>query len=616
MATVIDALIITLGFDTKGLKQGQAESNKAIDDTKKKTKELTDQEKKRDAEIKKRHEENKKRTKETSDGFKTLSRDALAFFGVITTSMGMAKFIGDITNTNSQLYRTSNNLGTTTESLSAWGGAIEQAGGNAQEATNTMQMLSRSMTEMLLMGETANLPYFQRMNIDLRAIAQSAEPLPNLLKAINKAAQTDVSKAGRATAFNILQMMGIDYGTADVLVGTTKDLDAMLKRQKEIGLVGQDNARRSRELAREWTELRQQGTALGRNIEAVTTPALTEMLKRLMDFGKENPNVVAGIAGIAAVMLSSFAPVRVLLLGITGLLALDDFATWGKKGESVIGSLIESLDKLYDSSKKAWYAAHGAFDDKSKKDVDKKTSGILTFLAQVAKATPIGRPVSQVYDLLTRSDPSTIKKTGLKSRMTDKAKKEKRLEEMTESDIISHMMSKGWSRENAISIAANLKAESSLNPNAQNKNSSAFGYAQWLNSRQNVFKRNFGKSLKSASPREQLDFIDWELKNTHKNVGDQLKGMGVGEGAALLSNKYEVPSTSQFGLDAAAMTRARMAEKMAGVQPSYNNNASTSTSTSSTTIGQVNVYTQATDAQGIANAFPRALANQSESGAF
>jgi hypothetical protein len=434
------------------------------------------------------------------------------------------------------------------------------------------------------MGETANLPYFQRMNIDLRAIAQSAEPLPNLLKAINKAAQTDVSKAGRATAFNILQMMGIDYGTADVLVGTTKDLDAMLKRQKEIGLVGQDNARRSRELAREWTELRQQGTALGRNIEAVTTPALTGLLKNMMDFADQNPNIIKGLGAIAGVFIAMLMPSKALyatLAAVSTILLADDWQTYLNGGDSAIGKLINKTKELH-----KWLSLGN---DTSREGVS-KTSGDVSSRQGVRKVT------AKDY--------------------ADKAKKEKRLEEMTESDIISHMMSKGWSRENAISIAANLKAESSLNPNAQNKNSSAFGYAQWLNSRQNVFKRNFGKSLKSASPREQLDFIDWELKNTHKNVGDQLKGMGVGEGAALLSNKYEVPSTSQFGLDAAAMTRARMAEKMAGVQPSYNNNASTSTSTNSTTIGQVNVYTQATDAQGIANAFPRALANQSESGAF
>lgn len=546
MATVIDALIITLGFDTKGLKQGQAEANKAIDDTKKKTKELTDQEKKRDTDIKKRHEENKKRTKETSDGFKTLSKDALAFFGVITTSMGMAKFIGDITNANSQLYRTSNNLGTSTESLSAWGGAIEQAGGDAQEATNTMSMLSRSLTEMLLFGETANLPYFRRMNIDIQSIAQSAEPLPNLLKAINNAAQTDVSKAGRANAFNILQMMGIDYGTADILVGTTKDLDAMLKRQKEIGLVGQDNARRSRELAREWTELRQQGTALGRNIEAVTTPALTEMLKRIMDFGKENPNVVAGIAGIAAVMLSSFAPVRVLLLGITGLLALDDFATWGKKGESVIGSLIESLDKLYESGKRAWYAANGSFDDESKKKTDKKVGDVLGFLVGVAKVSPIGRPVSQAYDLLTRSDPSTIKKTGLKSRMTDK-------------ELFSFFVSKGYQPDEAQGLI-NAMAKEGRDKNGLLK---------------------AGIDLSTFSTKEQAIKQD---KN-HASVNPNLVNL-------------------------------RAAEKAAALPSTYNNSASTSTSTNSTTVGQVVIYTQATDAQGIANAFPRALANQSESGAF
>ena len=64
------------------------------------------------------------------------------------------------------------------------------------------------------------------------------------------------------------------------------------------------------------------------------------------------------------------------------------------------------------------------------------------------------------------------------------------------------------------------------------------------------------------------------------------------------------------------LVNLRAAEKAAALPSTYNNSASTSTSTNSTTVGQVVIYTQATDAQGIANAFPRALANQSESGAF
>lgn len=182
------------------------------------------------------------------------------------------------------------------------------------------------------------------------------------------------------------------------------------------------------------------------------------------------------------------------------------------------------------------------------------------------------------------------------------------------------MMRKGWSREDAIAIAANLQTESGLNPTAQGDKDKktgiyqAYGLAQWHPDRQANFKKAFGKDIKSASYAEQLDFVDYELrKGSERSMSKALSRAGsVGEKAAALSKLYERPADKSGEM----LKRARLAEKMASVSPSYNNLPASATNSNSTTYGQIVVYTQATDAQGIANALPRALANQSESGAF
>lgn len=551
MATVIDALIITLGFDTKWLKHGQAESNKAIDDTKKKTKELTDQETKRDKEIKKRHEENKKRTKETSDGFKTLSKDALAFFGAITTATGAAKFIGDITNTNAQLQRTATNLGSTTDSLSAWGGAVERMGGNSQEAINTMQMLSQSMTQVLLTGDSPNLPFLRQLGVDMVAARKAADPLAEILKQMAEGTQANIAKVGRENAFNILGMAGIDYGMANIMMEGRKGLDLLLQKQKEIGVVIGDNARRSQELATQWVELKQRGRALGLDIESVTTPALTRMLESLMDFSKENPKIVASVAAIAAVFLTKFAPVRALMLGIGGLLAVDDWQTWKDKGESVIGSLVESFNELSASAKNAWYASQGAFDEQSKAELDEKTTEKVKKWAK--------KELAAIQFLTGLDSESTVSKgrgdVGVKKTGKQPIEPIVPRAKMSDKEIIQYLMDRNYTMQEA---AGMLKTAEKQTGRAKNGN---------------------------------IDMM-WQM----------------------VKKEEAVAQDPTHAMTKKEMKKARAAENLAWRGVPYS--PTSSTSTNSTTISSLNIYTQATDALGIVQTLQRVLANQSESGAF
>lgn len=566
MATVIDALVVTLGLNAQNFLNGNREANQSLDRTRTNTRTLTAEEEKREklnarnrTTRDRDHNKQKTQQRENIDGLRELTKASLSFFGTATTLGGMATFIGGITQANSQLYRTATNLGTNTESLTAWGGAIEQAGGNAQEAVNTMSMLSRSMTEMLVTGNTATLPYFRQMNIDLEGIAKSANPLPNLLKAINAAAQNNVGKVGRTHAFNILQMMGIDYGTADILVGTTNDLDALIKRQEKIGLLGMDNARNSRELARQWTELRQRGVALGRDVEAVTTPAITQMLNKLMNFVEENPKITAAIAGVALAFLTKFAPVRALLWGAGGILAIDDWQTWQEKGESVIGKLAQDFNKLYESAKRAWDAKNGKFErdtdpEKAKKDIER---GIFwkNALNNINSMIFFGDNESSISG--GQGDVG-IRKTGKKENDKNNTYR------FTPKELMNDLIKKGYTQDEAQARIDEITGEAGLD---------------------NRGRINAQLNLQSAAG---------ELSDARKNA----KEYPTKENKQLLQK----------------LENAQAARKLAAQPQAVNN--STSTNTNSTTVGQVNVYTQATDAQGIARELSRAIANQAESGVF
>ena len=105
-------------------------------------------------------------------------------------------------------------------------------------------------------------------------------------------------------------------------------------------------------------------------------------------------------------------------------------------------------------------------------------------------------------------------------------------------------MSRGWSREQATGIVANLQKESRLNHNAIGDSGKAFGLAQWHPDRQAKFKKIFGKDIKYSTFEEQLAFIDWELRNKEgeKSAGDRLRTAKTSsEAAAIISKYYERP---------------------------------------------------------------------------
>lgn len=112
---------------------------------------------------------------------------------------------------------------------------------------------------------------------------------------------------------------------------------------------------------------------------------------------------------------------------------------------------------------------------------------------------------------------------------------------------VQYFMSQGWSREQAIGIAANLQKESGFNNTVTGDDGKAYGIAQWHADRQANFQRVFGKSIKTSTFNEQLAFVHHELtRGTEQGAGKRLRGArNAGEAAAIVSQYYERPLAAQ-----------------------------------------------------------------------
>lgn len=125
---------------------------------------------------------------------------------------------------------------------------------------------------------------------------------------------------------------------------------------------------------------------------------------------------------------------------------------------------------------------------------------------------------------------------------------------------VNFFRSKGWSYEQALGIAANLKKESNFDNRAVGDRGQAYGIAQWHRDRQREFEKWAGKKIQGSSLEEQMGFVNFELtQGKEKAAGDALrKATNEQQAASIVSRQYERPANA----DGEAAGRARAATDM------------------------------------------------------
>jgi hypothetical protein len=128
--------------------------------------------------------------------------------------------------------------------------------------------------------------------------------------------------------------------------------------------------------------------------------------------------------------------------------------------------------------------------------------------------------------------------------------------------------SAGYTKEQAAGIVGNLQQESgkNLNIGAVGDGGQAKGIAQWHPDRQAKFKEIMGKDIGQSTLEEQLKFVDYELKNTEKSAGNQLRqAKTAAQAAQLVDRMYERSAGTETG------ARMANAELLAGPKSGFEN---------------------------------------------
>jgi hypothetical protein len=283
-----------------------------------------------------------------------LTRVVGSFLAVIGGTMAIKAFISDFIDTNAQLDRLSKNLGLSVSTISAWSQATERFGGSASALQGTMSMLSREQTNLLLTGESNLIPYFSMLGLALADANGNALTSTAIFDELNKALndRMDTGQIDRPTANNLLARMGIDQGTANLILQTRKEFELMQAVMKKYAATKEQTAEAAK-LQFQIFSLKQQFMAFGRTLLMDAAPALEKLLGMFAYFGdwvQSHKQFVEDFlktiaVGLTALSVALFAiswqpftlgVVAVLALGAAIALLWDDYQTWKKGGDSLI----------------------------------------------------------------------------------------------------------------------------------------------------------------------------------------------------------------------------------------------------------------------------------------
>lgn len=278
MATVIDALLVTLGLDPSDYKKGEEEAAKATAGTAAKVttaqKKSNDKRRQLDREQQKRTRElaneEKKRADSTVAGFKNVALQASALFLGADSLKGFISLLGNLNSNEAGLGRLGHNLGINTHELNTWGLAATRIGGKAEDIQGAFANVSKSITDLNVNAQVSPLFLLaQRMGLDIRNVTDKTKFLLDLGDKL----RTYGAAHGRDAAFNIATQAGIDATTFNLV--TADNARVMLAEAERLNNITEATAAAAARTQDKIEALKQRGEAIVRDAgHVITEPAI------------------------------------------------------------------------------------------------------------------------------------------------------------------------------------------------------------------------------------------------------------------------------------------------------------------------------------------------------
>lgn len=342
-ATVIDALLVTLGLDTSQFRKGQ---QKVSDDLKKQREDAKNTAK-----------EMAEQGKKAASFFSSIKTELLALTGVTVTAGGLMSFVKSTTSGLMDLSIQSKALGLSARELDGWSKSAEAAGSSAEKISASLQGFQGAIQgarvgdySSSIFGGLAQLNALTGQNFDVWG--QDASSL----------AKTSLDALRKISDPNLRRQVGLSLGFDDATLQRNQEgkfLPDVDRLTKSSGITDA-STKGAKEFTAAWAEL-------GQNLDTVKNQIYVGLIPTIRDL---NGLLIEWSSGNAK-SSSFFKELKRDINDITGI----DLGSWTLSGDlrnlkdnfSMLGKVLNHLgnalnelnngnfSKAADEFKKAWY---------------------------------------------------------------------------------------------------------------------------------------------------------------------------------------------------------------------------------------------------------------------
>ena len=306
MATIVDALLVTMGVETSGVDKGMADAQQRI-----------------------------------NSGVKNIVSSLAAPLMAALAGFSAGAALSAYTEGATGLDRLSQSLGMSMEELQGWQYAAEAAGAEAAEVGNFFRDMNDYIVDATTFDSGPLKDIAKELGISLKDAQGNIKATEDVTLELADAFQRIGSQ--KAVAFGM--QMGLDPGMIALLQKGRAEIEGLIQAQKELGGYTKEDA----EIA---SKAKFAFLTLGKAIEAATmpiartvVPAITWLAERFTDVAKlmrENSQFIQiSLGAVSVFMAGRFIPVLEKMIQ-THKKAILAFAPWAL----VLGGIVLLIDDL------------------------------------------------------------------------------------------------------------------------------------------------------------------------------------------------------------------------------------------------------------------------------
>ena len=496
MATVIDALIVTLGLDAKDF----GAKSKSVDRSLKKT----------DDSARKLSKDFDAMGKQFGSALKSIRNQTVALFAVFTAGRGVKNFITDTINSSAALGRLSDNIGISVNKLRAYQIANEKAGGSQNGLINQLRESANAIAEMktgVLNEGVANAFRFGLRSEDLKDAETYLKARADIVARFYE--------QDPAQAQLVARKMGLSDDAFEAIKGGSAALEEYVRQAQKMVSINEADAKASERLRRQIVDLKRSFSETAERVSFSLIPifkrfgALFQKFSRLIG---DNKGVIGEWANDAAMAIDEFSEAWKRGEFDEDIQTLKDLASAFMDVVRVVIQLVKWGWELV----KVWNAGRKAIRRWGQQDYEE---GANSLFMDTKPRGPDKYP----------ADPRGVRKSGAKGSVpnSDNARY-----------VFDRLKAAGYTDEQAAGVIGSLIQESNLDPGAKNPDSKMYGIMQWDTNRRNQFKKIIGRDIQGSSIKEQVDFMLWEAENTEKRGWSKVKQSKTSAEAADAHTRY------------------------------------------------------------------------------